>query len=387
LKKKKLYFIVNQGAFFVSHRLDLALEAKSRGWKVKLLIGQSGSDEMEEPAVEKLKACGIEYKRLTYEPTGINPFYEIWGIIQLVYILMVEKPDIVHTVSPKGMMYGGLASRIARVKRLIIAISGMGYLYTSKGGLIKRLILKIVNWLTELIMSHPNKSIIVQNKDDFDFFCNKKSVCNSEVILIPGSGVDLTIYNQIQSPGNNSVVFPARLLKDKGVFEFIEAVRTLKNGGCTWRFILAGSATYDNPSSVGEPQVNSWVDEGLIDWYGHVADMIPVYKECDIVCLPSYREGMPKVLLEAAAAGKATITTDTIGCREAIIPHVTGLLVPAKDSVALAKALDTLIKDKHLRTNLGLNGRKLAYDKFSIENVVKVTFNAYSSLEGKVENE
>jgi glycosyltransferase involved in cell wall biosynthesis len=387
LNSKKLYFIVNQGAFFVSHRLDLAIKAKELGWQVKLLIGQSGSDEMELPAVEKLKEHGIEFQRLSYSPTGMNPFNEIWGVICLIYILIKDKPDVVHTVSPKGMLYGGLSSRIARVKSLVLAVSGMGYLYTNDAVGIKKIILKFVNSLTQFIVNHPNKKIIVQNKDDYSFFSKVMSVESNDIVLIPGSGVDLSKFKNIITQDNHSVILPARLLIDKGVNEFVQAAKILIDKGIKWRFILVGSANYDNPTSIGSMQVKQWVDEGIIEWFGHTVDMLPVYNACDVVCLPSYREGMPKVLLEAAAAGKPVVTTDVIGCREAIIPNVTGLLVPVKNPIALALALEKLIVNKNLRTELGFNGRKLANEKFSIKSVVESTFNTYSILDGKNTNE
>jgi len=385
--KKKLYFIVNQGAFFVSHRIDLALKAKELGWQVKLLIGQSGSDEMELPAVEKLKEHGIEYQRLSYSPTGMNPFTEIWGVICLIYILIKDKPDVVHTVSPKGMLYGGLSSRIARVKSLVLAVSGMGYLYTNDAVGIKKTILKLVNSLTQFIVNHPNKKIIVQNKDDYSFFSKIMSIEHSDIVLIPGSGVDLSKFDNINTQNNHSVILPARLLIDKGVNEFVEAARLLIAKGIKWRFILVGSASYDNPTSIGNAQVKHWVDEGIVEWFGHTVDMLPVYSACDIVCLPSYREGMPKVLLEAAAAGKPVVTTDVIGCREAVIPNVTGLLVPVKNAVKLAGALEMLIKDKDLRVKFGLAARKLANEKFSIDSVIESTFKTYSMLDGKNNDE
>ena len=385
--KKKLYFIVNQGAFFVSHRLELALNAKKLGWKVKLLIGQSGSDEMELPAVEKLKEHGIEFQRLSYSPTGMNPFTEIWGVICLIYILIKDKPDLVHTVSPKGMLYGGLSSRIARVKYLVLAVSGMGYLYTNDAVGIKKIILKLANSLTQFIVNHPNKKIIVQNKDDYSFFLKVMAVESNDIVLIPGSGVDLSKFKNIITQDNHSVILPARLLIDKGVNEFVQAAKVLIEKGIKWRFILVGSASYDNPTSIGDKQVKQWVDEGIVEWLGHSVDMLPVYNACDIVCLPSYREGMPKVLLEAAAAGKPVVTTDVVGCREAIIPDVTGLLVPAGNTLELASALEKLILNKDLRSELGSNGRKLANEKFSIKSVVESTFNTYSMLDGKNRNE
>jgi glycosyltransferase involved in cell wall biosynthesis len=285
------------------------------------------------------------------------------------------------------MLYGGLSSRIARVKSLVLAVSGMGYLYTNDAVGFKKIILKLANILIQFIVNHPNKKIIVQNKDDYYFFSKVMAVESNDIVLIPGSGVDLSKFKNIITQDNHSVILPARLLTDKGVNEFVQAAKVLNAKGIKWRFILVGSASYDNPTSIGDKQVKQWVDEGIVEWFGHTVDMLPIYNACDIVCLPSYREGMPKVLLEAAAAGKPVVTTDVVGCREAIIPDVTGLLVPARNTLELALALEKLILNKDLRSELGSNGRKLANEKFSIKSVVESTFNIYSMLYGKNKNE
>ena len=376
--KKKLIFVVNHGAFFVSHRLVLAEEAIRRGWNVKLIIGQAGSSEMEVPAIKKLDSAGIEYKRLSFTTIGMNPLKELWGIFQLIFVLLKEKPDIVHTVSPKGMLYGGLAARITGVNSLVVAISGMGYLYTNTGNILKRVFVKCINKVTSFIFSHPNKVVIVQNLNDQQQILGYESVEASDVYLIPGSGVQIENFQNINTKGKGVVLFPARLLRDKGVLEFVDAARALKAKGHKWRFVLAGSANYANPSAVSKIVVDAWVKEGIVEWYGHVHDMIPLYAESDIVCLPSYREGMPKVLLEAAASGKAVVTTDVIGCREAIIDQQTGILVPVKNVDKLVEALETLILDKEKRVRFGNKGRELAKQKFSIESVIETTFAIYN---------
>jgi glycosyltransferase involved in cell wall biosynthesis len=190
-----------------------------------------------------------------------------------------------------------------------------------------------------------------------------------QLLWIPGSGVDLNAFNPSQHE-QNTVLFPARLLTDKGIREFVEAARQLKAAGYSWQFVLAGEAGAANPAAVSEAQVSEWVAEGCVRWLGHVADMRPVYAEAAIVCLPSYREGMPKALLEAAAAGKPVVTTDAVGCREAIEPGVTGTLVPVADVPALVKALAELIQDAALRLRYGRAGRERAERIFGIGPVV-----------------
>ncbi|WJG10407.1 glycosyltransferase family 4 protein [Aliiglaciecola sp. LCG003] len=384
MKNKKIYFVVNQGAFFVSHRLELAKRAKELGWQVKVLFGNSGGDVMELPAIKKLNELDIPFAKLKFNPIGKNVIFELIGFLQLFYILVKDKPDLVHTVTPKGMIYGGLAARLAGIKCLVLAVSGMGYLYTSKGGALKRALVWAIDKVTAFILSHKNKVIIVQNSYDFNYFSNKKGVAPESVKIIQGSGVHLEKYNHILEEGKRVVVFPARLLVDKGLCEFVDAARLLRNKGITWRFVLVGSAGAANPTSVSPEAVNRWVNEGVVEWYGHVQDMAAIYEECDIVCLPSYREGMPKTLLEAAAAGRAVVTTDTVGCNEAIVDHVTGLLVPVKNTEKLADAIETLINNKELRISFGRNGRLMAQEKYSIENVVNTTYDIYAGLFYKV---
>jgi glycosyltransferase involved in cell wall biosynthesis len=170
------------------------------------------------------------------------------------------------------------------------------------------------------------------------------------------------------------------MLLDKGVLEFVEAARVLKASAPEWKFVLAGTADYYNPSSIASTQIQAWQSEGIVEWLGHVDDITPLFHQASIVCLPSYREGMPKALLEAAAAGCAVVTTDTTGCREAIIPGVTGNLVPVRDSVALATSLLTLMRDRAQRERYGYAGRKLAIERYGIEAVVEKTLEIYQSL-------
>jgi glycosyltransferase involved in cell wall biosynthesis len=179
---------------------------------------------------------------------------------------------------------------------------------------------------------------------------------------------------------NHLVILPARLLRDKGVEEFVEAARILKAQGCQWRFALVGVADYANPTSISKEQIKAWEDEDLIEWWGHREDMIDVYAQADIVCLPSYREGMPKCLLEAAASGCAVITSDVTGCKEAIIPGITGDLVPVRDAEILADVLGKLMADSDRRQRYGKAGRELAVQRFGIDAVVDATMAIYKRI-------
>jgi glycosyltransferase involved in cell wall biosynthesis len=379
----RIAYVVNHAAFFVSHRLPLALEAKKMGFDVSLFTGQAGSQEMEENAVKQLDTLDIRHRRTISRSSGINPLIEFCGLVQLICMLLWYRPDIVHCASPKGVLYGGVAARLCRLRGLVLAISGMGYAYTdsTNQGVARKLIKKIYNYVARYAFQHPNVRVIVQNQDDRNALLERKWTQDAYVTLIPGSGIDLNAFVDCKAnKKNNMVLFPARMLKDKGVLEFVDAVRQLKKMVPEWLFVLAGAAGYDNPSAIGADQLRIWETEGFLQWSGHVEDMLPLYKAAAIVCLPSYREGMPKALLEAAAAGCAVVTTDVPGCREAILQGVTGDLVPVADSNALVLALLSLIQDPARRHAYGEMGQLRAIEKFSIDSVVLQTVEIYKEL-------
>jgi glycosyltransferase involved in cell wall biosynthesis len=381
---KKLVFIINHVAFFVSHRLPIAVKAIEEGWEVYLITGQAGSVEMEKEAVEILSKYKITHIRLSFSASGMNPIKESFGLWNVYRNLKKIKPNIVHTASPKGNLYGGTSARLAGVKGLVVAISGMGFLYTGEANFIKKLIKKLYTTFIAWVYRHPNIHVIVQNNDDKKVLIESKLVDAKNISLIPGSGVDLEEYLSItEKESLPLVVFPARILKDKGAVEFVEAARILKERGITWSFALVGSAGYDNPSAVAKEVLEQWISEGIIEWWGHKGNMRDVYAQAGIVCLPSYREGMPKVLLEAAAAGKAVVTTDVIGCRDAIIPKKTGELVSVRDSLSLANVLEILIRDDVKRIEYGRAGRELAKEKYDVRSVTKEIIGLYNRMKEK----
>jgi glycosyltransferase involved in cell wall biosynthesis len=381
IMKKKIVFVINHAAFFVSHRLPLAIAARKAGWDVHLLIGQPGSDIMEPLAEAELNRLGVPYTRLSFRTVGLNPIWELIGMLQLLWHVARMKPSIVHTASPKGGLYGGLASRLLQVPCLVVAISGMGFLFTGHTDGLKGMLKRLYSALLAWVCRHPNMTIIVQNQDDKQALLQSGTVRPSDVILIPGSGVYLSEYSTARTNDSQRlIVLPARLLRDKGVEEFVTAAKMIKEKGSDWRFALVGTADYANPSSISEAQIKAWTDSGFVEWWGHRKDMPAVYAQADIVCLPSYREGMPKCLLEAAAAGCAVVTSDVTGCREAVIPGETGDLVPAREAAALASALSKLIAEPDRCHRYGAAGRALAVARFDIDAVLETTLNTYDKL-------
>jgi glycosyltransferase involved in cell wall biosynthesis len=298
--------------------------------------------------------------------------------LQVLRQVYKTKPDVIHSASPKGNLYGGIAARLCGVPKLVIAVSGQGYLFTGNAGPIKRGIGALYNALIKWVYRHPDCTVIVQNQDDYAALLNAGMVSNEQLALIPGSGVDLAQFADMPPElAENIVLLPARMLRDKGVQEFVDAARALRQSHPDWRFVLAGAADYANPSAFSIEQIKVWVADGIVEWWDYQADMPAVYRQAAIVCLPSYREGMPKCLLEAAAAGKPVVTTDVIGCREAISPDETGLLVPVKDAAALRDALARLINSPAERNAFGIKARELAKQRFSIDAVVDRVFSIY----------
>ena len=385
MARLRIAYVINHVAFFISHRLPLATAARDAGYEIMLFTGQPASSVMENTAISRLHSASIPYKRSIFRSSGTNPLTEAVGFLQIIFYLLKFKPDIIHCASPKGVLYGGIAARICQIPGLVLAISGMGYIYTKSGKLnsSRKFFKQIYTILARFAFNHRNMRVIVQNKDDLDFIHKIGFAKKSQSILIPGSGVDLSLFSDIGIEDKSEVIlFPARMLRDKGIEEFVAAAQKVKCVEPTWRFILAGAADYDNPTAISESTLHSWQNAGIVEWLGHVDDMVTLYREASIVCLPSYREGMPKALLEAAAASCAVVTTDTTGCRDTIEANVTGDLVPTYDSDELAATILALIRDDDRRKRYGINGRKRAVDLFSIDSVINKTISVYSELLG-----
>lgn len=379
----RIAFVVNHGAFFASHRLPLAVRAQQEGVEVRLFTGHPGSASMEKVAGKALGEVGVVHQRVGFHSAGVNPLQELWGLLQLIWTLRRYRPDIIHCVSPKGVLYGGIAARFSGAKGVVLAISGMGYAFTTseKRSLLRSLIKIAYQTFARFSFGHSNLRVIVQNKDDEQSIIANGLALKKDVVLIPGSGVHLENFVGC-SAGNKEriVLLPARMIRDKGVVEFIKAAQSIHVDAPEWRFLLAGAADYKNPSAISAEEMENWQREGAIEWLGHVDDMSAWFARAAIVCLPSYREGMPKALLEAAAAGCAVVTTDVTGCREAIVDGETGDLVPVRDTEALSKTLLALMRDEERRIRYGINGQKRARERFSIDAVVEQTFNIYQEI-------
>ena len=377
----KITFVINHSAFFVSHRLAIAKAAIDEGFSVTLITGQEASSIMDTDSKKILDESGIKHKKTSFKSSSLNLFLEFIGFIQTISTLIIVRPQILHAASIKGIIYGGLAAKILRINSLVISISGLGFAFTGKKTLLKKILSFIFMIIFRIVCSHKNKKVIVQNEDDKNFILTNGFAILDEIELIKGSGVDLSLfkYNELDS-NNKKIIFPARLLIDKGVVEFLKSSEILFNKFPDWKFILVGADDYKNPSAISKELLNSYLLQKNIINLGFVKNMHEIFNDSAIVCLPSYREGMPKSLLEAASVGRPIVTTNTIGCKESIIDNYTGLLVPVGNSRLLSKALMKLMESASLRKEFGLNGRKFAEDNFDVRIVQNKTIEIYKEL-------
>lgn len=368
--RRRLLFVVNDAAFFLSHRLPIALAARDAGFDVHVATAPNTG----EAGVEK---AGLPFHPIPLGRRSASPMQEARSIASLVALFRRLRPEIVHLVTIKPNLYGSLAARIARVPRVVNAISGLGYIFISTGwrATARR---AAVAAAYRVALRHPSKRVIFQNPDDRDEFILRGWLRSEDAALIRGSGVDIGAFTPMPEPsGVPLVVLASRMLKDKGVRELVDAARTLKSRGVAARFVLVGAVDPGNPSSLTEAELQRWVTEGIVEWSGRREDMPAVFAQANLVALPSYREGLPKVLIEAAASGRAIVTTDVPGCREVVEDGSNGLLVSAKSVEPLADALERLIRDPALRAAMGRRGRERAVQEFSLESVIRQTLELY----------
>jgi len=371
-----LLFVVNVDWFFLSHRLPIALEAMRQGYQVHIATGLTDKQG-------ELQRNGLVVHPLALDRSSAGLGNAWRTMVQLWRIFRAVRPDLVHLVTIKPVLLGGLVARLAGVPAVVAAVSGLGFVFVAKG--VKASARRwLVGGLYRLALGHHNLKVIFQNPDDRASLARLAHLPRRKVAMIRGSGVDLTQYGVMPTPpGMPVVVLAARLLADKGVLEFVQAARLLRQRGCNARFVLVGTLDTANPTSFTDADVTAWVHDGVVEWWGHRADMPQVLAATQLVVLPSYREGLPKILIEAAACGRAVVTTDVPGCRDAIDPGITGVLVPVRDAAALANAMETLI-DNPLRCQaMGDAGRALAEKAFDVRQVVAAHLQIYQELIGK----
>ncbi|MGG7053955.1 glycosyltransferase family 4 protein [Nitrosomonas sp. ANs5] len=371
----KIILFANTDWYLYNFRYSLAQALRDRGHEV-ILVSPAG------PYGARLQADGFCWIPAPMERRSLNPLRELVLVLWLRRLIVDAHVDLVHGFTIKCAIYGSLAARLAGVPARVNAVAGMGYVFTSNDWK-ARFLRPLVRSLMRLALDGADARLILQNPDDAMLFEQAQLVDPARVRLIPGSGVNCQRFGytaRLREAGRFRVLLPARLLWDKGIAEYVEAARLLRAAGREIDCLLAGDPDPGNPAAVPETTLSNWVDSGLIQWLGHVDDMPGLYRSVDVVVLPSYREGLPKGLIEAGACALPLVTTDVPGCREVVTDGIDGLLVPARDAAALADAIARLLDDSELARRLGLAAREKVLREFDERIVIQRTIDVYAEL-------
>lgn len=370
----KIILFANTDWYLYNYRLELAQALRVNGHEV-VLVSPEGN------FAPRLRELGFRLVPFPLSRRGINPLVEFSTLVRLIGLFHKEKPDLVHQFTIKCVLYGSLACFFTGVRSVVNSVEGLGYVFTQ--GIGKQTWLRGLVKLIYRLALHPTW-VIVLNPDDRQYFIENHLANPRQMVLILGTGVNIRQFSPVpESEGNPLVILPARLLWDKGVGEFVEAARRLRTAGLQARFALVGDPDDGNPRSVMLTQLQDWEKEDVIEWWGWKEKMADVYAQASIICLPTYREGLPKSLIEAVACGRPIVTTNVPGCREIIQQGKNGLLVEARDVSGLAEALKYLVLNPSIRIKMGAAGRKIAEEKYSSEHIIPQIMAVYKScIEG-----
>lgn len=369
----KALLFANTGWYLWNFRLPLARALRSRGWEV-LLVSPPGEH------AERLQAAGFRWRPFDFSRRGVNPFAELATVSRLAQLYREEKPDLAHHFTIKCVLYGGLAARRAGVRAVVSSVTGMGHLFTTPGWR-ATLLQPVVRALYRHVLA--GSQVIFQNPDDRAQFDSSGALGTPRgVHLIRGSGVDTTRFTPADPPPPEppvAVLLVARLLREKGIEEFVTAARALAARGAPVRCLVAGDPDPGNPSSHDAADIARWQRESPVEFLGHVEDMPALLRTVHVACLPSWREGTPRSLLEAGACALPLVATDVPGCREVVRNGDNGVLLPVRDPGALATALADLAADPARRRALGRRAREVVCSEFSESLVVEKTFEVYAA--------
>jgi glycosyltransferase involved in cell wall biosynthesis len=370
---KRIVYLVTEDWVFVSHRLPIARAARDAGYEVTVATRVADHGDV-------IRAEGFNLVPLAWARRSLNPFAELATLLRLAGLYRRLRPTIVHHVAVKPALVGSIAALLAHVPRVVNAITGLGFVFSSTS-VRARLLRPIVRVGFRTLLRRPGSMIIVQNPDDAEVLVRECSIERGRIRLIRGSGVDLVRFQAVPESESRPLVatLASRMIWDKGIGDLVEAARILKREGANVRVVLAGKPDPDNPASIPEAQLRAWHDEGIVSWRGFVKDMPALWAETHIAVLPSfYGEGVPKCLIEAAACGRPIVAADGPGLREIVRDGENGVLVPAHDPAALAAAIARLAADDATRRAMGAAGRALAESGFGDRQVAAETLAVYA---------
>lgn len=370
---KKILFIVSEDWYFLSHRLNLARAAIESGHQVALLSKISSHRKL-------LESSGLTVFDWSLDRRSSNPIKEMRALWQVIKAIYFYSPNLIHAVALKPVIYASIACRWIGMRRHIFALGGLGFIFNSESWFAKILRPSII-LLLRMAFSGEHSRVIVQNSDDLQKLLSLRIVSNRNIRLIKGAGVDTQIFSpQLESSLIPLVLLPARLLWSKGVGDFVTAASNLKAKGVKARFAVVGDRDPHNPECVSQSQIDAWQEEGAVEIWGRREDMSVVMNQASIVCLPSYSEGLPKALLEAASCARPIVAYDIPGCRGIVVDDDNGFLVPFRNQLLLENAIDILINDPDLRKKMGESGRLKVINEYSQELISKETLSVWDEV-------
>jgi glycosyltransferase involved in cell wall biosynthesis len=363
---------VTEDWYFLMHWVAPLAEARANGIDVRVITGPGSK-------ADAVAAHGFPHDLVPLSRRSRNPVRELITLVSLARLYRSQRPDVVHHIALKPILYGTIAASLAGVPRVVNTFAGLGYMFT-EGGLFKRVARWFVLMLLRVTCSGSRVIITCQNQDDRRLLLQKSVIREDRCIVIAGVGIDLKEFHPTEeTDGGRVVLFPGRLLWDKGVGDLVEASRILRRKSVPVEVVLAGEPDPENPASIPVELVRQWERDGLVKWVGRQSDMASLYHRANIVCVPSYREGLSRSLIEAACSGRAAVTTDVPGCRDIVVNRFNGLIVPPRCPKELAEALMVLLEYPSLRKVMGENGHKRVRQYFASEVVLPMYVALYST--------
>lgn len=377
--EKKILLFANTTWYLYNFRLSLAERLRRDGWIVCLVSPPDAYGP-------RLQELGFRWLPFAFSTRSTNPFNEILVVIRLLILYCREKPDLVHHFTIKCVLYGSLAAFCCGRRPVVNAVTGLGHIFTDTG-VKARMLRPFVRFFYRFVLGQKKTRVIFQNEEDQQHFIDSGLVARNRTALIRGSGVNCDLFQPVSfvvedEQSRKCVLFASRLLREKGLVELLEAARLLREKGIDADFLVAGEIYPENPSSFTAADIIAMQGQGLLNFLGHVDDIRSLLARCDLVVLPSYREGTPRILIEAAAMGKPIVATDIAGCRGLVVDGVNGLLVPVKDVPALARSLEKLLSDSGLLARFGLAGRQIVLESFDEKRVIERTIAVYQAVNG-----
>ncbi len=373
--KKKILFVINDVDFFISHRLQLALSAKKKNFDVFVCAPSKSKTNY------FLKKLGIKIIPINLSRSNKNIFKDFILFISLFRIIKRLKPDILQLVTIKPLLYGGIISRILDIKLTIFSFSGLGHIYYSSSTIIKKIALIILKFS---ISNNQKCVVFLQNRHNFNYLKKNKILKNNRICFTKGSGVDLNNYKPSKKRFKNiTVTLPSRMSSEKGIYEFVEASKRFYKHNKNIKFILLGKFDPDGPSGIPLKLLKGYNNKKKfpnLKWIGYKKNVVDIINKSTIIILPSHHEGVPKVLMEAAACGKPIIATNISGCREVVVQNKNGILIPLNNPLAIERAIKKILSNKKKLKYMEKNSRKKALTEFDVKHVVKKHLNYYQKV-------